>query len=101
MTDSVDAIGPLPTEARDPKDDTVGLLPSEMTINDGEDQESSNQKRRRGADEDDDDTVGPLPSEMEDSTTASSEPPKKKPKKRSESVTAFNSEWLNIFATLK
>ncbi|KAM7536269.1 hypothetical protein Aperf_G00000086381 [Anoplocephala perfoliata] len=87
MTDSADTIGPLPTEEEhDPNGDTVGPLPSEMSVkNNGGDQESTNQKRRRGVDEgDEDDIVGPLPSEMEDpvSTAPSAEPPKKKPKKR-------------------
>ncbi|KAL5962857.1 Peptidylprolyl isomerase domain and WD repeat-containing protein 1 [Taenia solium] len=57
---------------RDDGDDTVGPLPTEMTLNDNDSKDEGGEH---------DDTVGPLPSEMEDSSSTA-EPPKKKPKKR-------------------
>nr|CDS33017.1 hypothetical transcript [Hymenolepis microstoma] len=84
MTDSEETVCLLPAEAkeREREDDTVGPLPSEMTANnkDGKDDTEDNQKRRHEDNiNDDDDIVGPLPTLMEDPTA---EPLKKKPKKK-------------------
>lgn len=65
--------GLVSNDDRDVDDDTVGPLPSEMILNDNDD------NRDRGGENDD--TVGPLPSKMEDSSSTA-EPPKKKPKRR-------------------
>ncbi|VDM16611.1 unnamed protein product [Hydatigera taeniaeformis] len=80
--------GSVHNDSRD-DDDTVGPLPSEMTLNDNSD---DNKRDRSDAH---DDTVGPLPSEMEDSSSTM-EPPKKKPKKKG--ICGINNDCCHAFS---